>query len=90
LVPVKFDGHRRVGTYQLIRKHFYCRYHYWLLSYAFFREVCSFSLGGFSDEILENERKVAVEFCVKLGKSGSEILDMTNTAHEEVAMIFAI
>jgi hypothetical protein len=51
--------------------------------------VCSFALGAFFDEFLENERKVAVDFCVKLGKSAREILDMINTVHGEVAMIFA-
>jgi hypothetical protein len=86
LVPVKFDGHRRVGTDQLTRKHIcYCRYHYWLLSYACYCGVCSFPL----DEFLENERKVAVDFCVKLGKSARKTLDMINTVHGEVAMIFA-
>ncbi|XP_076337614.1 protein GVQW3-like [Tachypleus tridentatus] len=62
-----------------------CRYLHLCISYAVLSEVRFFRLADFRMNDLK-EQRLAVKFCVKLGKSATETFAMLNTAYGDVAM----
>lgn len=61
------------------------RYRHVLVGYAVFSEVCFLRLSDFGMDDLK-EQRLAVKFCVKLGKNATETFAMLNRAYGDVAM----